>query len=334
MRINLRIVPSVVLICGLAITRGGALADEVLKYAYQGAERTAALHQPGATSGRPAPLLIVLHGLGGTGSDFEKWSGFDAVADREGFVTVYPDAMESRWSYGRPIIAPMPKIGDAAVDDIGFLRLLIDDLISRGIADPTRIYVTGSSRGGLMAYTLACAMSDRIAAAAPVITGMTDHQVEDCHPGRAMPMVLIAGTNDIAQMYDGWIFATGRQLSVAETMEYWRVLAGCTGQEGGPFLPHLDPKDRTRVTVINWTGCRNGADIRFYKVVGGGHQIPALARAANPMSEQKFGLQNHDIEAAEEIWAFVRRFSLPPRRRAAEPIRQRLSLSKARASHA
>jgi polyhydroxybutyrate depolymerase len=99
-------------------------------------------------------------------------------------------------------------------------------------------------------------------------------------------------------------------MSVPETLEYWRVLDGCTGQERGALLPHLNSNDRTRVAVVKWTGCRKDTEVLFYKVVGGGHQMPSLAEATNPMSEQKFGLRNHDIESAVEIWSFVKRFSL------------------------
>jgi polyhydroxybutyrate depolymerase len=289
-----------------------ARADELLKLSHQGVQRAALLHQPAPTVGHPAPVLIALHGLGGTGSDFERSSGFDAVADREGFAVVYPDAIDGKWSYGRPIIAAMPMIGDQTVDDLGFLRMVIGELVDRKVADPSRIYVSGVSRGGLMTYTLACALSDRIAAVAPMITGMTDHQIEDCHPGRPMPLMLIAGTNDNAQIYDGWIYAAGRQASVVESLEYWRVLDGCTGQEGEP-LPHRNPSDRTRVTVIKWTGCRNDTEILLYKVIGGGHQLPSLAEDTNPMNEQKRGFRNHDIESAEEVWSFVKQFSLPAR---------------------
>jgi polyhydroxybutyrate depolymerase len=300
---------SITLTLAVLTFAGAAKADGLLKLSRQGVQRAALLHQPASTVGHPAPVVIALHGLGGTGSDFEQWAGFDTVADREGFVAVYPDAIDGKWSYGRPIIAAMPMIGDEPVDDVGFLRLVIDELIDKKIADPGRIYVSGASRGGLMSYTLACALSDRIAAVAPMITGMTDHQIEDCHPGRPMPLMLIAGTNDNAQVYDGWIYAAGRQESVAETLEYWRVLDGCTGQEGS-LLPRRNASDRTRVAVIKWTGCRRDTEVLLYKVIGGGHQLPSLAGTPNPMNEQKFGLRNHDIESAEEVWSFVKRFSL------------------------
>jgi polyhydroxybutyrate depolymerase len=209
-----------------------ARGEELLKFSHQGVERTAVLHHPTTTQGSPHPLIIALHGLSDTGEKFRGWAGLDVVADREGFIAVYPSALEGRWSYGRPITDPMPVVGAATVDDLGFIRLLIDDLVTRKLVDPARIYVAGTSRGGLMAYTVACALADQIAAAAPLITGMTDYQREDCSPARPIPIMVVAGTNDPVQAYDGWLLANGRLLSVPETMEFWRTLHGCTKQDG------------------------------------------------------------------------------------------------------
>jgi polyhydroxybutyrate depolymerase len=72
----------------------------------------------------------------------------------------------------------MPTLAGEPVDDTGFIRVLIDALVGKRIADPARIYVAGASRGGLMA--IACALADRIAATAPLITGMTEWQRDDC----------------------------------------------------------------------------------------------------------------------------------------------------------
>ena len=89
-------------------------------------------------------------------AEFQKWSGFDAVADREGFVVVYPEAINREWSYGRVTNQPMPVVDGQTVDDVGFIRLLIDELVAGGLADAGRVSAAGSSRGGLLAYTLAC----------------------------------------------------------------------------------------------------------------------------------------------------------------------------------
>ena len=284
------------------------LAAERLALAHQGIERAAVLHQPPGASAGPRPLVIALHGQGGNGADFRRWAGLDAVADREGFVAAYPDAIDGRWSYGRPIILPMPTVGAETVDDVGFLRRLIEDLVARKVADPTRVYVFGVSRGGLMAFTAACVLDDVVAAVAPVITGMTDHQRDDCKPARPVPLVAIAGTNDTAQIYDGWIHQTGRLLSVPESMEFWRVRHGCTGQQGR-LLPHRRAGDRTRVALIEWTGCTSEAPLRFYRVEGGGHQLPSTAGGSALLSDPKVGRRNADIDTADEVWAFFKRFT-------------------------
>lgn len=288
-----------------------AHADDKLSYPLQGTPRTAILHVPIAAAGHMAPLVIVLHGLGGSGDDFQKWSAVDLVADREGFVAVYPDAIDGRWSYGRPIIGPMPVVNGETVDDVSFIRLLIDDLVKRGIADRNQIYVTGMSRGALMAFTLGCALSDMIAAIAPVASSMTDHQIEDCKPQRPLPVMMVNGTSDYSQPYDGFLFQEGRLTSVPETLEYWRSVAQCTGMSGSA-LDHLHKKDRTRVIRYEWEGCKAGSGMRYYRIENGGHRWPALdhERGTDPMTSDRFGGRNNDIDTATEAWAFFKQYPL------------------------
>jgi polyhydroxybutyrate depolymerase len=276
-------------------------ANEVLTIVHQGAARTAVMHRPKGVN-EPRPLVVALHGLSGTGASMRPWSGFDAVADREKFTVVYPDAVEKSWSYGRPINLPMPTIGGETVDDVGFIRLLIGELVARKVADPDRIYIAGVSRGGLMAYTLACALADRIAAAAPLIHGMTEYQREDCRPVRPVPILVLAGTRDSAFGNQG---RTGRLLSISETMGFWRTLHGCT-RRTPVALPHRDETDATRVEVVTWTGCASGKQIVLYRVIGGGHQLPSLVQHPSPLSVEKFGRRNRDFETAEAVWAFFK----------------------------
>jgi polyhydroxybutyrate depolymerase len=285
-------------------------AAEILTFAHQNVLRTAVLHRPVSTLGREAPLVIALHGSGGTGEGIRMHVRLDAVADREKFVAVYPDAIGSLWSYGRPINQPMPTVAGATVDDVGYIRRLIHDLVDRKIADPSRIYVIGLSRGGLMAYTLACELADRIAAAAPLIAGMTEHQRDDCKPARPVPVLVLAGTSDTEMAFKGAPGLQGRLLSVADTMEFWRSRHGCVRSDT-QRLPHRDPRDATQLTVLEWSGCRSNAKLRLYQVEGGGHQIPTLASAAGPMSQERFGPRNRDIETAEEVWAFFRGYVVP-----------------------
>jgi len=297
---------------GLAPGLAQCAVAEPLMLMHQGIERSAWLHQPPATGDGPRPLIVALHGQGQSVENLRGASGccslpLDGVADREGFLVLYPQAIDLRWSYGRPTVAAMPSVGDAPVDDVGFIRQLIDDLIARKLADPARVYVTGVSRGGLMAYTLACALADRIAAAVPIITGMTDLQREDCKPARPIPILVIAGTNDPVQSYDGAQLALGRLLSVPETVEFWRTLHGCTRPDPR-LLPHREESDPTRLVRVDWLGCKNDAPVSLYRVRGGGHQVPSF-NASTDEATRQFGRRNRDIETVEEIWTFVKTLS-------------------------
>jgi polyhydroxybutyrate depolymerase len=281
-----------------------AAASSTLVLKHQGVDRVAELFRPQKLQSEPAPLVIALHGLGQSVQSLHDWLHLDAAAEREGFVVAYPEALELKWNYGRPIKDPMPIINGKLVDDVGFIRELLDGLIKMKIADPAHVYVTGMSRGGLMTYTLACALSNRIAAAAPLISGMTDHQREDCHPTRPVSLMVVAGTNDEAQWYDGIVAPAGRLLSVPETMEYWRVRNGCL-DETATSLPHRDETDPTRIRLIEWNHCRQDARLRLYRVNDGGHQLPSLS-PSDEETTRKFGARNHDIETADEFATFIK----------------------------
>lgn len=282
-----------------------AHADETLTYKWQGVDRTAILHIPKGATGHPAPLVIVMYGSDDKAVNFQKNSGFDAVSDRENFVTLYPEAIDGAWN----IKSRKPVINGEPVDDIGFFRTMIDDLVSRKIADRARIYATGFSFGALMTYTLACELPDRIAAIAPVASAINEAQVEDCKPGHSMPVMMVNGTSDDVQRYDGYIRSFGRLLSVPETTEYWRRINGCSGENAEP-LPHLNPHDLTRVSLVQWSGCRADTGVQLYRIENGGHCWPRLAGAGGNYSEDgpRFGGCSGDIETAVEVWNFFRRY--------------------------
>ncbi len=220
-----------------------AKADPRIVIEHQGVERVATVYRPPNRPAGPLPLIVALHGLGQSIESLHEWLHLDAAAEQSGFAVVYPEAIGRKWSYGRPIQSPQPTVNGKTVDDVGYIRALIEGLVKMKVADPSRVYVTGMSRGGLMTYALVCALSDRIAAAAPLISGMTDHQREDCRPKRPVPMMVVAGTNDESQWYDGIVAPAGRLLSIPETMEYWRVHNGCMA-ETASWLPHQGAASR------------------------------------------------------------------------------------------
>ena len=122
-------------------------------------------------------------------------------------------------------------------------------------------------------------------------------------------MFILAGTADLIERYDGWLHPKGRQLSVPETIEYWRRQHGCTGQTAAP-LANIARDDRSAIGVVRWTGCGTKNALVYYRVFGGGHRVPTLA-PPRPGSPGRYGNRNRDIETAEEIWKFFRQHRLP-----------------------
>lgn len=282
-----------------------AHADETLTYRWQGIDRTAILHRPKGAVGHAAPLVVVMYGSDDKALKFQRNSGFDAVADRQNFITLYPEAIDGFWGFtpSKPLINGVP------VDDIGFFHTMIADLVSRGIVDRKKVYATGFSLGALMTYTLACALPDEFAAIAPVASAMNEAQVDSCKPGHPMPVMMVNGTSDDVQLYDGYIRPFGRLLSVPETTEYWRRINGCTGEEA-KALPHLNGHDLTRASVVKWSGCSAATGVRLYRIENGGHCWPRLVGSGNDDAVKgvAFGGCSGDIETPVEVWDFFSRY--------------------------
>ena len=135
--------------------------------------RTFSLHIPATVSdAKAAPLVIVLHGSGDTGTGIEAMTKFSQLADREGFIVAYPDALAENWNDGRE--APAIESQTRHVDDVGFVEAMIDDIARQHRLDPKRIYATGFSNGGILADYLGAHLAHRLAAIAPVSGGIAE----------------------------------------------------------------------------------------------------------------------------------------------------------------
>lgn len=284
---------------------GGALQAQTSRpgsLPHQGIERRYTLILPDGPTG-PLPLVIALHGAHQPIEHFRKAWTMDAVAQREGFVVAYPEAVAGRWGYSDRRPAPLPD-RDELADDIGFIEALVATLAAQGVADPDRVHVAGFSNGGLMAWTLACQRPDRFRAIAAMATGMFDHQVERCPPMHLVPLAVLAGTNDWVQAYDGTVTDHDRLLSLPETLEFWRRLRGCrtmTPRE----LPRREDSDRTRAVVMDWSDCQSNSPLRFWRIEGGGHFMPTLD-ATKGANRDTRGVRSNAAETAEELWSFFK----------------------------
>ena len=174
------------------------------------------------------------------------------------------------------------------------------------MADAERVYLTGFSDGAIMSYKLLCTAEASFAAAAPAAGTMYQKHRDTCAATAPTPLMVIAGTDDRILPYDGWIFPTGREISIPETMEHFRLLHGCTGQTA-KLRDDRITRDGSRVLEVVWTGCGTPNAVKLLRVEGGGHNWPSLEPLPDAWRGWS-GTHNRDIESAEEIWAFLRQF--------------------------
>lgn len=252
------------------------------------------------------PLLFVLHGGGGAGINMVSMTkaGFHALADREGAVIVYPDALNNNWNDGRDDF--LSRSHTAKVDDVGFLRALVAGVASRFPIDKSRIYATGASNGGMMSFRLACEASDVFAAVAPVIGSLPAGLAPGCKPAQPIGVVMMNGTEDLLVPYEGGsvIQMRGTVLGVEDTARRFAAANGCAALPTTEALPDRDADDHTRATRITYTGCTTGGGVTLYRIEGGGHTWPM----GMPYAPRLAGRVSQEIDGSAVIWDFLRQY--------------------------
>lgn len=292
---------------GASPTEASAPREEWASLRYQGRQREYLLYTPHRYTGDQAmPLLLVLHGGHGDPRRTAGRTGFQPLADRDGFLVLYPKAAAEQWNDGRRTTA-------SDVDDVGFLGALIDHVGEVRNVDDRRIYVTGLSNGGIMTQRLACESPDRFAAFASVIANLPVSLQESCQPQGPVPMLMMNGTADPLMPWRGGEIRKGRRigrggtvLSAEDSFSFWAGQNGCGTRGVTARLPDESPDDGTRVDRVDYSGCRAGSAVVLYTVEGGGHTWPGST--SRPALARFSGKTSQDIKASEVIWAFFERF--------------------------
>jgi polyhydroxybutyrate depolymerase len=266
-------------------------------------ERSYAIYVPDSVGADMAvPLVVCLHGARGDAATMIYLTGFNAIADREGFIVVYPEGIGNQWNDGRGVSFGRDDLTD--VDDVGFIGALLDEVTAEHAIDPGRVYVSGASNGGMMCHRLACELSNRFAAAAPVMANMPEPLAEACEPVAPISLLAINGTGDSFVPYDGGAVAGrpnyGYVLSVDATAAEWVERNGIGLEPDVVALPDTDPNDGTTATRAAYRG-EDGTDVIVYTVNGGGHTWPG---GPNFQRQWLLGTVSRDFSASETIWDF------------------------------
>lgn len=288
---------------GAEISQNGlGPGDTRYELQHGGRERSYVLHEPAGAAGRKnLPLVLSLHGGGGNAFLNAQQTGFNAEADRSGFIVVHANGTGE----SRPLLNSMGRgfmftwnagtcCGYAQqnkVDDVGFLRAVIADVRKKYSIDPKRIYASGLSNGAMMSYRLACEASDLIAAVGIVAGAQT---VSACKPAQPVSVIHIHGTADQNVPLLGGVgpksYDRGPKPPVLDAIRFWARTDGAAAE------PVSSTRGNVRKDV--YAG-RNGVDVVFYTLAGGGHSWPGGERMLAILDAP-----SPDLNATKTIWQF------------------------------
>jgi len=296
--------------------RRPAPTGEIVRLKHDGRDREYRIHVPqNYDRSKPAPLVVCLHGGGGSSEQVSRM-GMTPVADRHGFIIVYPNAIDRHWGDGRESqrFAEQEK----TVDDVSFITAVVDQVRKEYNIDADRVFATGMSNGGFMSQRLAMEKSEVFAAVGIVIASMGEPLQEEFAPKLPVSVVYINGTDDPLVPYDGGEIrvnltprlnkllrkseaSRGRCIPTDDAVALWvnRNHTATTPEIKG--LPDRSRTDGSTVELSLWKDGERGTAVALYKVIGGGH---TLAGTTQYLPERLIGRTNRDFDGFEAIWQF------------------------------
>jgi len=261
-RHNYSIIVFILSLCAIvfAQTRTMQIAGETRKYI---------VHAPGGLDN--PPLVFNIHGYDMDAPSEQSYTKMDAVADREKFIVVYPEALNRSWDL-------------SGENDYTFILEIIEKIDEEYHIDRNRIYSCGFSQGGFMTFQLACRYSDIFAAIAP--TSGTVNGV--CNLERPVPMRLTFGTNE----FDRGAEQTAQFM---QSVIKWADLLNCPA-DPEVTRPYPPSNPNSLVTRLYYGPCDGGSEVIGDSVRTGGHEWPMNT--------------GDRINNSEETWEFLKKFTL------------------------
>jgi polyhydroxybutyrate depolymerase len=277
-----------------SITIAGSNTDENIssyKIRVQGLNREFSFFRPVNPELKKLPLIIDFHGAGGVVAPSFTWDAWVTLAKQEKFFLLKPQAVSDQmnsytyWNVG----------WDVGRNDVYFMQTLLDLIVKQQDIDIDRIYVTGMSSGGHMAFFTAQALQDRIAAVAPISGSIMTTRLPAYSFNRPMPICNINGDIDpIVKIIGGDWYASWDNILLL-----WIKNNKTDTNPIVTNLPNTSKLDNSTVTKYEYRGLTNASDIDYYRINGGKHSVPGIEPEAN-----------QDINAYEIIWAFFKKHKL------------------------
>lgn len=248
----------------------GKRGDRVVGVTSSKLLRTALVHVPRDYDPEKGTTLVLnFHGFTSDAAQQAILSRMNRASEKRNFIVVYPQGLGRSWNAG----ACCGQAWVDAVDDVAYVRALLDELEESYCIDTKRVFATGMSNGGFFSHRLACEVSDRIAAIAPV-AGVYGSPSSACKPKRPVPVLELHGTWDPLVPYSGGLPLVRLDIpapisfpSVAKTVTDWKNRNGCSA---GPTTTFANGD----TDCVTWSGCDDDADVVLCTTRRGGHTWP------------------------------------------------------------
>jgi len=254
-----------------------------------GLDRTVHVHVPSKYDvTKLTPVVLNFHGYTSNATEQAAYTGMNRKSDEAGFIAVHAEGIgqEQSWNAG----ACCGEAAETKVDDVALVSKIIDELQAKLCVDEKRVFATGMSNGGFLSHRLACELSNRIAAVAPV-AGVLG--IPTCTPARPVSVMHFHGTADLLVPYDGVNDADRKFPSVPTTRDGWAQRDGCTDKPHTTFESG-DAKCTTQ------DQCSNGTEVTLCTITGGGHTWPGAIPIGVAHTSQS-------IRATDAMWEFFQK---------------------------
>ena len=241
----------------------------------------------GSTYTSNSSILFSLHGYTSRGLWNMNYTGFQSIADQEGFIVIYPQGTllpstgQTHWNVGGWTTG-------STTDDVGFINEIIEFIDDEYSIDKSRIYSTGMSNGGYMSYKLACDLSSKIAAVVSVTGSMTPETFDSCSPTHATSIAQIHGLQDSVVNYYGSLWSK----PIEEVIDFWMSFNNCS-----------ETPETIEINGINgggihniYSNCDNQTSVELFLMTYMGHDWP--------------NFDNHDIQASTTVWDFLSKYNI------------------------
>ena len=245
-------------------------------YATVGEEgRYTHLRMPGGHDySKPLPLVVALHGFGGSGQGNAQYMHLlDSIHENE-HLLLYPDGTQNWLGQKRWNATNACCLFSGEVDDVGYLLGMIGEAVDRYGADPDGIVVTGLSNGGFMSHRMACEAGSSIRSIV-ALNGVTWDDFSLCQDTGRPDILHVHSTSDTVIRYEGGSTRGDSYPSSNETVQSWATRSGCDenwtflGTRDISFDDGIDETDE-----FEFLNCEYGNRVSHWRINAGSHVPP------------------------------------------------------------